>query len=346
MAKAADIVGLDCMGDVRAGVALILRTRLAEMCAFRAAALEGADPAGVHDMRVASRRLRSAMRDFAPYLRGQLPRKRLRQLARALGVVRDEEVALSALEEFAREAEPDIESGLRLLFVEHQQRLADARALLTLALEETAVDAMQAKFLKRLAQVTSSLTARAGKKGKQRTARSLREAGREIVLARLAELERASTALYRPHAESRLHRLRIRAKSLRYALELFAACWGEQLATVAAEVAKLQQALGDLHDCDVWIATLGARLTSMQADASDGQPGLRARIAAERRASVWLLESYVKERGKHYRDALARSEEWAAADFYARVHASFTSPDIAALADDIPATEALLDKEE
>lgn len=334
------------MGDMRAGVALVLRTRLAEMCAFRAAAFDGSDLAGVHDMRVASRRLRSAIRDFAPYLRRRLPRKRLRQLARALGVVRDEEVALGALEEFAREAEPDIESGLRLLFVEHQQRLADARALLTLALEETALDAMQARFLKRLDQVTSKPTAHTGKKGKQRAAHTLREAGREVVLARLAELERDSTALYRPHAESRLHSLRIRAKSLRYALELFAACWGEQLATVAAEVAKLQQALGDLHDCDVWIATLGARLTAMQADVVDGQPGLRARIAAERRASVWLLERYVKERGKHYRDALARCEEWAADDFYARVRASFTPPDIAARTDDIPATEVLRDKAE
>jgi hypothetical protein len=111
-------------------------------------------------------------------------------------------------------------------------------------------------------------------------------------------------------------------------------------------VAKLQQALGYLRDCDVWIATLGARLTSMQADAVDGPPGVGTRTAAERRASVWLLERYVKERGKHYRDALARCEEWAAADFYARVRAAFTTPDVAARTDDIPAPEALLDKEE
>jgi hypothetical protein len=116
--------------------------------------------------------------------------------------------------------------------------------------------------------------------------------------------------------------------------------------TVAAEVAKLQQALGDLHDCDVWIATLGARLTSMQADAIDGPPGGSTRTAAERRASVWLLERYVKERGKHYRDALARSEEWAAADFYACVRAAFTTPDIAAHTDDVSPTAALLDEAE
>src|SRR3712207_5223848 len=97
MAKAREIEGLDCGGAAGDGVRLVLRTRLEEMCGWRAAALDWGDPEGVHDMRVASRRLRSALRDFSPYLRRrQFRRARgdLKNLAAALGLVRDEDVAI------------------------------------------------------------------------------------------------------------------------------------------------------------------------------------------------------------------------------------------------------------
>jgi len=52
-------------------------------------------------MRVLSRRLRSAINDFKPYFRkGSLPRPKLSDVADALGAVRDEDVALMALQEF------------------------------------------------------------------------------------------------------------------------------------------------------------------------------------------------------------------------------------------------------
>ncbi|HEU4595360.1 MAG TPA: CHAD domain-containing protein, partial [Pyrinomonadaceae bacterium] len=68
MAKAKKIEGLDCGADAGSGVRQVLLTRLGEMCEFREAALDWSDPEGVHDMRVASRRLRSALRDFMPHL--------------------------------------------------------------------------------------------------------------------------------------------------------------------------------------------------------------------------------------------------------------------------------------
>ena len=58
-------------------------------------------------MRVASRRLRSALRDFAPYMNEKRVagvRVELKKLADALGRVRDIDVEAAALEEAAREA--------------------------------------------------------------------------------------------------------------------------------------------------------------------------------------------------------------------------------------------------
>ena len=86
-------------------IPLVLRNRLKSMCAQGEKALDWSDPEGVHDMRVSSRRLRSAMSDFKPHLRRlNLPRLKLKAIAKSLGAVRDQDVALAALEELKSKA--------------------------------------------------------------------------------------------------------------------------------------------------------------------------------------------------------------------------------------------------
>src|ERR687884_1430287 len=107
MVKAREIEGLNCLDSAARGVVLVLRSRLDEMCQFRVAALDYSDTEGVHDMRVASRRLRSVMRDCKPYLRSKKLRRvraYLKAVAGALGAVRDQDVAILALEELKAEA--------------------------------------------------------------------------------------------------------------------------------------------------------------------------------------------------------------------------------------------------
>src|SRR6266478_4332749 len=100
MAKVKNITGLDCAGPANKMVQLVLRAQLKAMCGCRDKALDWKDPEGVHDMRVLSRRLRSAVSDFRPYVRkATFPRLKLRAIANSLGDVRDEDVALMALDE-------------------------------------------------------------------------------------------------------------------------------------------------------------------------------------------------------------------------------------------------------
>src|SRR3982750_3899622 len=115
MAKAKRIKGIDCNREAAAGMKLVLVTRFGELYEFREAALDWTDPEGVHSMRVASRRLRSALRDFMPYLRKRplaSVLKQLRGLADALGEVRDQDVAIQALEEIASHAPADMSPRL------------------------------------------------------------------------------------------------------------------------------------------------------------------------------------------------------------------------------------------
>ena len=316
MAKAREIPALDGAGAAVDGIRRVLLTRLEEVCEFREQALDFTDTKGVHDMRVASRRLRSTARDFAPYLRkGRLDGSitELRALADVLGGVRDLDVAIQALEKLADEAPPEVAEGLREVVSEREARREKARARVVEELSAEAVEDLRREFER---AVEEAARVRKGKEAKGVSGPSFREAAREISLRLWAELSERSDSLRRPFKTRPLHKMRISAKRLRYALELFAQCWGETLKGFAEEIAELQGALGNLHDCDVWIETLGDYLR-MGADASgDGAEQSRRRDAA-----VWLLGLFTEKRTRYYREALERWHEWERSDFGARLAA-------------------------
>lgn len=122
MAKSKPIRGIACDDKAAGAIRSVVEGRLDEMCALRDAALDWIDPEGVHDMRVASRRLRGALQDFSPYLRKVRLAPLLRDIkgiADSLGRVRDYDVAIMALEQIAANAPSEVAQGI--------QRFADFR---------------------------------------------------------------------------------------------------------------------------------------------------------------------------------------------------------------------------
>jgi CHAD domain-containing protein len=74
-----------------------------------------------------------------------------------------------------------------------------------------------------------------------------------IVSVRLDELRGLVEEALAPDASEAQHNLRIAAKRLRYVLEVFASCLGEE-AEARSAAKRLQSVLGDLHDCDLMLA--------------------------------------------------------------------------------------------
>lgn len=343
MAKAKEISGLDYGAGAGEGVRLILRSRLEEMREYRDAALDWSDIEGVHDMRVASRRLRSALRDFTPYLRERKLRrlnKALKTIADALGAVRDEDVAIVALEKLAADAPSGVSAGIEQFADERRRKRDIARSRLEQAITDEALAKLEKEFNSALEDAVKVSRKLKSGRGNRKSAESLscRDAGRDVITARFRELQDLSASLYRPHKVKPLHEMRIAAKRLRYAIELFAPCWNEPLASSAKEIAKMQTSLGELHDCDVWIAGIGTMLreterkaTSDRGSAPDDEKVARASStgdadsdeaqARSRSAAIWLLDYFIKERTQHFSDALARWHEWEETDFHARLAA-------------------------
>lgn len=247
MAKVKDIAGLDCSASADKMVPLVLRAQLKAMCGLRDKALDWKDPEGVHDMRVLSRRLRSAISDFKPYLRkASLPRLNLRVIANGLGDVRDQDVALAALQELKSKAQGTAVEGIEMLAGERRKLRKEARTALKAAIKKSAVDDFRKEFLTKLRATAIVFPKNTRGKGTGTAAPSFRSFAAEVIKARLKDFTAASPHLYLPFQIKELHQLRILAKRLRYAIELFAVCWGTEAGEVAKEIALLQTSLGEM----------------------------------------------------------------------------------------------------
>ncbi|HKP38794.1 MAG TPA: CHAD domain-containing protein [Pyrinomonadaceae bacterium] len=304
--KAKRIPGLDCSAPADQMIRLVLRTQLRTMCNLRARALDWSDPEGVHEMRVLSRRMRSAISDFEIHLRKPgLPVRKLRAIAKSLGVVRDEDVALAALEALRADASEDVAVGIDSLLEERRQRQTKARADLMKAINSTALRQFQTEFQAKVR--TLATVAPKTPPGQSVAAPTLtfRKVGARAIAGRLKDFRAAVQSIYFPFEIDKIHQLRILAKRLRYAVELFRFCWGKDLEETAQEIAGLQTSLGELHDCDVWIEYLGKRLKRVSGKEKLDPESLRVRAGY-----IWLLRHFSKKRTAHYRSALARWQQW------------------------------------
>lgn len=107
MARAREVPGFDCDEVFAAAAARVVVVRAAEVFEHAEGVLDIEEIERLHDMRVATRRLRAALEVFEPCF----PRKRFRKalkrvkaLADALGERRDADVELEFLRGFAAEA--------------------------------------------------------------------------------------------------------------------------------------------------------------------------------------------------------------------------------------------------
>jgi CHAD domain-containing protein len=149
MAKAADIEVRPWEPYARAG-ARIVRVRTEELFGHAEGVLDTEDIERVHDMRVATRRLRAVLEIFAPCFppggfKGAL--RDVKALADALGERRDPDVHVAALEAFAAAVPAADRAGVRELAERQRARQAAGNARLAAALEQVRRSDLRVRLL-------------------------------------------------------------------------------------------------------------------------------------------------------------------------------------------------------
>ena len=213
----------------------ILRRHFAEMLTHEPGVRLGEDPEELHDMRVATRRLRAALKLYSDVLpkRSERYERDLRWVGGALGEVRDLDVHLQRLSEEASRNGEVLEGVAALL----RDRRVEARRRMLDALDSNRYERLVASF---------SGTLRRGRSPTP-TAPIL-EAAPNLLRERYKKVRKAANKLREDSPPEHFHNLRKKGKRLRYALEPVQEIYGKPAKQMVKLLKKIQDDLGDHQD--------------------------------------------------------------------------------------------------
>ncbi|MDY0389369.1 MAG: CHAD domain-containing protein [Desulfobulbus oligotrophicus] len=263
----------------------------------------------LHDMRVAIRRTRSGLSLVKKVLPDEVT-KRFRMIFRSLGSitgpVRDLDVYLQRQNAYVQRLAPALQPGLLLFFAD----LADRRR------------AEHAEMVKRLGAASTRNQLDAWRHTLQSSAAqppapsadrpAVEEAGR-IICRHFKRVVRDGRFLHAETPDAAVHRLRIQAKKLRYAIEFFHSLYPQQdIEFLLRHLKRLQDVLGDFNDLAVQ--------QKMLRDTRERLPVAGQRHLEQAVALDALMQSLREEQQKlrsHFVAAFARFDDSAVAEVFA-----------------------------
>jgi CHAD domain-containing protein len=288
----------------------VLQFHFSKMQRREAGTRTGADAEDLHDMRVATRRMRAAWRVFDGAFKASKTKKlrrHLERLADRLGAVRDLDVLIEGLEAYGIALDEDERPGLDPVFSVWRRQRAAARTQLIGELDSdryaTFVKEMDA-FLEAGANAAAAIaTPTAPHRVRDRAASQLWAA---------YEAVRAYEPVFTWADVETLHELRIAVKWLRYTLEFFGETLGPDFARLLARVVALQDYLGSLHDADVatklardLLVARAGQLSKLETDVIGAYLRSRERELARRRRGLGPVWRAVT--GAPFRRAMGRA---------------------------------------
>lgn len=242
----------------------------------------GGDVEPVHQLRVATRRLRAVLRMLAGIFPDQAARAAVRELSwlgRASGRLRDLDVLKEFLAERARKLDPGLREDLRAL----ENALAQRRAAEYTKLGRT----LESERLRRLLKHLEAL-----EPDPQLADVALGAVAAQLARAPVRAAARAAARLDGNSAPEDLHRLRVRVKRLRYTFETLRPVGGKKLRKTLGRLEQAQATLGRYNDAICAIAWISDYVESVRLSP-------RATLAAGA-----LLQSCAARSRKLRRDAL------------------------------------------
>lgn len=274
----ADRLELTPTMTVEAALCGILRNGLNHFAANEACALAGTEPEGVHQMRVALRRLRSAaslFRRFIPADRYGWLAGELRWLAGSLGPARDWDVFLS---ELVAPVRVGLGSGAALVDdLTALEAAADAKRRAGYEAARAAIlSERYGRFQLELAAWVESRGWRAQPVNEHsvKLFAPIGDLADSLLDKRMRRARRIGRGFAHLAAAQR-HELRIALKKLRYAADFFRGLYDDKAARrFIAQLGALQDALGHLND----VATASRLIQSLHDDGADA-PAAEARAA-------------------------------------------------------------------
>jgi len=288
----------------------ILRFNFDRLLKWEAAVRSDSDIEALHDMRVATRRMRAAWRVFDDSFRASRTRKirrRLEKVADRLGAVRDLDVLIDGLETYRLGLDADVKPGLDPLLSSWRRERKSARTRLLDELDSPGY----ASFAQDMEEFLSGGAAAASVVATPSQPHRVKDCAPSLLWAAYEAVRAYELVLPWASVET-VHDLRIASKWLRYGLEFFGETLGPDGPRLLQRVVALQDHLGCLHDADVAaklardiLVARAGELTGPEAEAIGAYMHANERELARRRRTLGPIWRAVN--GATFRRALGRA---------------------------------------
>jgi CHAD domain-containing protein len=250
---------IDVDASIRAVALSVLRRHFAVMLAREPGTRLGDDIEELHDMRVATRRLRAALSLFEDVLPVTVTKlsSELAWLGRALGEVRDLDVQLVELDRLSTEVPKSDRAALAALRALLENQHAVARTEMLDALDSRRYETFVGRFGRTLSARHESRSGNA--------ARPARAIAPDLIEDSFRSFRKAGDRIRPGSPATDYHRLRTRGKRARYTLEFLGDLYPGRTEPLVKALTSLQDILGLHQDADVAIDRL--RRLAAQEDA-------------------------------------------------------------------------------
>jgi CHAD domain-containing protein len=208
----------------------------------------------VHRLRVASRRLDTAVAVF----KSCYPEKKVRNWQRSLhritgvlGQARDLDIQAACVNAYLKASPPaEQRPGLRRLLLRVNQERAQSQVKLLAALKSLDQQKTLVSLDDRSRVLLKTMHTTEGQGSEELTAFADR-----IIEPVMEKFLSYDSFVDRADAVEELHAMRIAAKKFRYTLECFSEIYPDNLTEYLSNLRVIQDQLGTIHDCDVWQST-------------------------------------------------------------------------------------------
>lgn len=324
MAKAFEIEGFDINSGIGECLMQLFRIKTYEMYFYYDKLFDDKDIEILHSARVSSRRLLALFKVFRPVF----PQKKFLKIyspvynfKNTLGPVRENDVLLKMVGEYISGYAHQDAKALMLFFAKLKNDNISARVKLFRNKELINFDghreklySFYEKYLLSLKKNTSLIDINL----------SFKE-NATLVLPHLYENVKKLLDKVHNHPRNKvlLHKMRIKAKPLRYTMEFYLKAFGDEFRKCYEEIKEFVEKTGDIHDADVISEHVLNYLKEIRIF-NDTQKGRKEKISTKSlREYLSVLKNIRKER---FNEVTAILNNWIDDDFRVRLDNSFRPP--------------------
>jgi putative phosphoesterase len=262
----------------------------------------------IHKMRVASRRIRATLPIFANcFLKKNYKKwlKEIKKVTRTLGSARDTDVQIAFLKKYLDGlSDEQIEMGVRILLSKHVVRRVNMQPEINNGLDNL----RYSHIIENIQDHCQQVRQRASIVGASIDSPSIYVKAHTFISEKLGDFLVMEDCVHHENDVTNHHEMRIRAKWLRYTMEIFSPKYDEKLKKYVSTIKNFQDLLGEIHDYDVWIDFIPKFIVDIKLELASAV-GSNEDISAVENGLLKFLQDIQEMRRSKYREFVSFWED-------------------------------------